>query len=418
MPALVRYIGRLSESVTLIECILFIYFIAGNTARLLGRHEMAWRLLSQVHRSTRRRCLKEAIEPFVMATLPLQWSRPSFFGPVEKGLEKLIGTRLMVLKEPRGKNEPGILNVMFSDTITILPKTFDLARLLADFRLVLEPSWSGYCASSILQYSKYDVPVYVLAPEEDDYRFLKSISTNLFPIQLGNCDWVNPEVAQPFLHSEKRYDIVMNSNWASWKRHHVLFRALAKMSTPYRVALIGVPWENRTRGDILGLARDFGVDSQIDIFESISYSRVMEVTSCSKVSILLSLKEGSNRAIAESMFCNVPVIVLSEHVGGILKSVNRQTGRIVPERQFPECLADMINNYDKFDPREWAIDNISCFKSTQILNNFLKANETEIGAEWTVDIVTHANSPESKYVPEEISQNFAKWNRALTKYFA
>jgi len=114
----------------------------------------------------------------------------------------------------------------------------------------------------------------------------------------------------------------------------------------------------------------------------------------------------------------VPVIVLSEHVGGILKSVNRQTGRIVPERQFPECLADMINNYDKFDPREWAIDNISCFKSTQILNNFLKANETEIGAEWTVDIVTHANSPESKYVPEEISQNFAKWNRALTKYFA
>jgi len=51
----------------------------------------------------------------------------------------------------------------------------------------------------------------------------------------------------------------------------------------------------------------------------------MDITCRATVSILPSLKEGSNRAMAESMFWNVPVVVLTNHVGGITKNIVPET---------------------------------------------------------------------------------------------
>ena len=215
-------------------------------------------------------------------------------------IARFFGNRLLVLKVPTSQ-EKGVLFVMFSETIQQLPACMNMPALLKDYTLVFEPSWSGYCFWGLLQYNQFREDIFVLAAEDDDFRFLRSLKSNLIPVKLGPCDWVDPNVAVPYLHNSKMFDIVMNSNWAAWKRHYVLFKMLANAGRRFSVVLIGLKWGGRTKEDIVDLAKAYSIHDQITLMDQIPYDQVMRVTCQSKVSVLLSLKEGSNRAIAESM---------------------------------------------------------------------------------------------------------------------
>jgi hypothetical protein len=143
----------------------------------------------------------------------------------------------------------------------------------------------------------------------------------------------------------------------------------------------------------------------------------MEITCQSRISILLSLKEGSNRAITESMFCNVPVIILDEHVGGIRKNIVPQTGEIAPQKELHRVINSMLDNLTQYSPRHWALNNISCFESTKKLNSFIKEHMLKDNYYWSHDIVVHSNSPESKYVDKDNYEKFRSAHKALTAYF-
>src|SRR5690606_17483308 len=155
----------------------------------------------------------------------------------------------------------------FNSTIRDFPIFVDMKKFLADYYLVLEPSWTGFVDEDILQYTAYDEPIWVLSAYGDDYRFLEKLSMNLVPVPLGPCDWVDPKISEQFLGSAKEFDIVFNSNWAPWKRHHILFSHISKLGSHIKVALIGVEWEGRSKKDILELAKHFGVLNKITAFE-------------------------------------------------------------------------------------------------------------------------------------------------------
>jgi glycosyltransferase involved in cell wall biosynthesis len=236
----------------------------------------------------------------------------------------------------------------------------------------------------------------------------------LIPVELGPCDWVDPTVAEPYLANPKEFDIVMNSNWGAWKRHHVLFRMLRHAKRRYKVLLIGVKWSGKFKADIERLAAFYGVTEQLTILENIPYQKVMDLTCRSKVSILLSLKEGSNRAIAESIFCNLPVIVLSNHVGGIHKTITAETGLLSDEKDLESSIEQLMNAH--LNPREWGLKNNSCIKSTERLNEVLRDRALQHGLPWTQDIAVRSNSPESKYLSSDDAQRLAPWNEGLNNY--
>src|SRR5205807_5120972 len=101
--------------------------------------------------------------------------------------------------------------------------------------------------------------IFVLAAQKDDYAFLQRLNSNLVPVDLGPCDWVDPDVAEPFIDNSKEFDIVMNSHWGSSKRHYVLFRMMQRAKRRYKVVLIGGGWQGRGPADILDLAKHYGV---------------------------------------------------------------------------------------------------------------------------------------------------------------
>lgn len=403
------------ENFYLIHFSLCAAFLIGSVARFLNRPETTFKFYSQVHRTSRISALTKLVEPFLIDHIEVCW-KPRV-APAPEVIEESLGSRICIFKEA-SENEKGVIIVKFSELFKLMASTFDFVKLLKDYTLVIEPSWSGYCDPDILFYSQFKENIFVLSAQADDYAFLSRLNSNLVPVNLGPCDWVDPSISEPFLSQDKTYDIVMNANWGAWKRHHVLFRAIKKMNRPdLRIALIGGSWKTRSKTEILSLANLYGLNNEISIFEHIPYENVMEITAKSKVSILLSLKEGSNRAIAESIFCNTPVIILEEHIGGITKNVVSETGIITPEKHLPEALAELLENYKSLQPRQWALENISCFISSNKLNQKIKQHQLSSGQAWHNDLAIRANCPELTYVNSADDIKLRDSSKQLVKYF-
>ncbi len=404
---------RTLENALVVHSGLALLMAWGFFLALLGRRDGAIMALSQVHRTTRIPWFRRLVEPYILANRDATYREIRLLTKPE--LSPFFGKRLMVLKAPLPGGEKGVLFVMVNDTVRLLHTGMNLPKLLNDYTLVFEPSWSSYCHPDLLEYTRWSEEIFVLAAEENDFAFLGRLGANLVPVSLGPCDWVDPRTAEPYLDNPKEYDIVMNSNWGPWKRHYVLFDMLRKSHKHYKVALIGSPWFSASTGnDIERLVNYYGVASQVAIFDSIPYKQVMDITCRSRVSVLLSLKEGSNRAIAESIFCNVPVLVLSNHMGGIRKNVVPETGLLADEASLESAIAKLEESGIR--PREWGLEHVSCFKSTANLNSVLQEHALRQGRPWTEDIAVRSNSPESSYAYSEDKARLSSWNEELKDY--
>jgi glycosyltransferase involved in cell wall biosynthesis len=384
----------------------------GALCATIGLRRRAVSLLSQVHRTARVPLVRRMVEPYVFANRDVAY-RAERVGQ-NQDVSRHFGKRISVLKEPGTDGERGVLFVMFSEMLSLVFATIDVRRLAKDFTIVAEPSWSGYCDEVFLRFTQLEEDVFVLAAQQDDYDFLQRLHSNLIPVDLGPCDWVDPRVAEPYVNNRKEFDIVMNSHWGSWKRHHVLFRMLRQAKRRYRVLLIGSSWTGTSVAEVLALADHFKVREQLTIVEDIPYEKVMDLTCRARVSVLLSLKEGSNRAIAESIFCNVPVIVLANHVGGIIKNVRPETGLLVKEEKLEGAIEELLDR--DLRPREWGTENVSFLRSTEKLNAILRSHSLQRGRPWTRDIVARSNSPESTYAMPSDAKRLAPWNEGLSSY--
>lgn len=386
---------------------------AGLSAAQFGLSRLAGEIGARGQRSCPFSELRNRFGVLAVPSLPAQLARyrrrkPEYVAHVED--------RLTVLKPYINQQEPGVVHVKFSETISELPRRIDIDALTPYYRLVLEPSWTGLCDPGILQYLHTARTNIILAPDPTDYALIEMLAGKLVPIGLGPCDWVDPRIAEPHLGAKKEFDIVMNSNWSTWKRHGLLFNTLRSLPASTRIALIGGAVDGTNVDRIIRLARYFGVAKQVTIFERISHKDVMRVVCAARCSVLLSLKEGANRSLAESMFCDVPVLLLNEHVGGIRKNVVPETGVLVPERQLASGLMRLIEAAPNMNPRAWALENIACSASSACLNDALKAVAANESETWSEDIVVRANSPEATYYSTDVRQRLAPSNELLKEF--
>ena len=337
---------------------------------------------------------------------------------------RCLRVRSLVLKPPIGsssdvvKKEKGVLLV--KGEIEPLICLCTVGRLLQNYWLVLEPGSAGYALANILYFTAFpDFPVVVMAPAVEDRIFLRDLNRNLVPTSIGASDWVNPEVFRPLPDTPKIYDAVMVSYWGRVKRHHVLFKALRKLrDESYKVALVGIPWDEGTLSQVENLANWYGVRHQITFFEKLRPEEVNMVLNQSKVNLLLSLKEGANKTLFEGMFAGVPAILLENNIGVNKEHiVEGRTGRLVKERELPEALLWFREHYREFSPREWAMHNISPPVTAAKLNDLLQKLAHQRGEPWTRDIVAKTNCPEPMYYPDaSVAEGFPTIDDILQQY--
>ena len=66
--------------------------------------------------------------------------------------------------------------------------------------------------------------------------------------------------------------------------------------------------------------------------------------------------------------------------------VNPQTGRFASQRNLPEQLLWMISNSGSFSPRDWVLQNMSCHKANQILEEAIKRVGATAGEKWSIGL--------------------------------
>ncbi|HKQ51353.1 MAG TPA: glycosyltransferase [Pyrinomonadaceae bacterium] len=319
---------------------------------------------------------------------------------------------LIVLKPYDAETgERGVLMVMYSEGIGALAAVYDLAALASRYTLVLETSGWGYQDVRFFLYLGSDLDVLVQSPRREDFDFVRRLDTNLVPVRVGSGEWVDPSIFQPrAAGKEPEFDLVMVASWDPLKRHELLFRALAELKRErgrgLRFALIGyaMGWP---RVRIEELLRRYGLESDCTIFEKIPHAEVARVVADSKVSLLLSRQEGSNRSVYESMFCATPVIIYRHHRGINLEHVNARTGLPADDDELAGAIASVVDDPARFDPRGWALEHIGYENATKIINEALSEQAARRGLPWTRDIVAKKNAPNLRYSEPGLYKRFA-----------
>lgn len=305
---------------------------------------------------------------------------------------------LMVLKPCVGPNEKGILFIQYDEGVKRFAALFDIVRLARDYRFVIEPSTCGYQNPMFFLCFGLPTEVVLESQYEKDFRYIGGIGLNFLPIRLGAGDWADPDKFTDSVHDEKEYDLVMIANWLKWKRHELLFSAIARIKEDIRrVAVIGYPIDGRTVEDVRQECRRHGVEDLVEFHNRIPHGEVSAIIRKSKVGILLSREEGANRGIYECFFSGVPVILTDTNRGVNRDHLNEQTGRLAADHELPEVIRAMVHSYSRYRTRDWAVNHTGYLNSTRKLNDFFREIALAAGEEWTRDIFAKHNSPHARY---------------------
>ena len=163
-------------------------------------------------------------------------------------------------------------------------------------------------------------------------------------------------------------------------------------------------------------ARQYGLERDCAIFEDIPHAEVARIVADSKVSLLLSHREGANRAIYESMFCGTPIIVYRHQCGVNLDHVNAATGLLADEHGLCGAIKHVIDKPNDFDPRGWALENAGYANATRKINDALRKMTLARGLEWTENIAAKKSAPNLRYAEAGLYKQFESEYERLRAY--
>lgn len=330
------------------------------------------------------------------------------------------GNLVILKKYNEATGERGVLMLMYSEAVLAMAAIYDLSALASKYMFVLEPSSWGYQDVRFLFYLGSDLDVLIQSPRRADFEFLQSLKTNLVPVAVGAGEWVDPAVFQPREQGkEATYDVVMVSAWDPLKRHEVFFKVAAERKErgegPLRFALIGynMGW---TREPVERLLRHYGLENDCDMYEMIPHAEVARIVADSRMSLLLSRREGANRGIYESMFCDTPIIVYRNQCGVNLDHVNSSTGLLADDHELGSAIDHVLNHAGEFEPRSWALANAGYNNATESINSQLRLMSDRRGLPWTTNIVAKKSAPELRYAKPGDYKLFTDEYRRLERY--
>jgi hypothetical protein len=108
--------------------------------------------------------------------------------------------------------------------------------------------------------------------------------------------------------------------------------------------------------------------------------------------------------VPESLFADTPTGLLRNAYNGSRSFINEHTGRFLDENDLPRQLTEFLAQADSYRPRQWAEANISCFRSSEKLNDILRRDALAEGREWTRDLFALCWQPDARLVrPEDWS---------------
>jgi glycosyltransferase involved in cell wall biosynthesis len=337
-----------------------------------------------------RRWLKRELAPFVAGNATgacreerVEWDR--YFRDFDIGQKAL--TTSLLLKEPGPGGEKGVLYSSFEYNWMRLVVHYDARRFFDQYYLVGASSWSPMDYASLANLAGLSPdPVFIGVSNVTDVADCQVMAPAIQALPLMACDWINPAYYTPRARSEREIDILMVANWMPFKRHWLLFEALKDMRRDLRVVLIGRNGPGRTEKELRAEARAHGARQDIEYLTDVGIEEVTAHQCNARVAVLLSQREGSCVSTTECFFAGTPVAMMRDAHVGSKAYINERTGILMARRGLARTLSRFLEESDRFTPRAWAEERITCFDSSRRLNQILRAHARRSGQPWTRDI--------------------------------
>lgn len=293
-----------------------------------------------------------------------------------------------VLKRYMSQAEKGVLLVSFENQLDSILNAGLLAAIQARYHIVFIPSWTGLYSPALFKLASLsdNEPVFVLPVHAQERVQVKRLGNQFIPMPFNAASWVN----QDFFEDEgveRDIDCLMVANFASFKRHWLLFKALKGLPKSVSAVCVGVPLGSRNAESIRQEAIDYGVSDRVYIVENPSQEDLRLYFQRAKVFCAMSYREGSFIAVAEALMSGTPVVMFNNAHIGTKSLITPEVGALVCS--VPELKAKIIEfiNFEDHDSvRRIGRESISAQANSHKLNHMLSRWSHENGLQWTEDI--------------------------------
>lgn len=314
-----------------------------------------------------------------------------------KGLDSAPVTRTAMMKAPGSGGERGVLYSLFEyNWARIAAGTGDLRALLAVYDVIWVASWSptDYLPlARILADSDPATLIYVQASNMAEIPLLEAFHPRIRVVPFLPCEAIDPRAFAPLSRDKRDIDLLVISNWAPFKRHFELFRALQSLPPELRIVCVGQPETGHTREEIRNLAASYRVPQAIEFHESIPAAEVRALQVRSRAAAIFSRREGHCMSAVEALFADASLGLMDGgHVGPVVY-INEQTGVALRPGFVGADLMRLIADSERRSPREWALANLGADRAAEKLNAWLGARAGERDLPWTTDAVRISWSP-------------------------
>lgn len=318
----------------------------------------------------------------------------------QRSIDDPCARRSIVLKAPGPNGEKGVISLYAeADLFRVMYHVRDLSWLNKYYDLIVATSWSPLNYAAVgLALTRWEGNLYIQISNFQEIEKAKRFHPRIVTLPTLACDWLDPHAYNPRPNESRSIDILMVANWAAFKRHWVFFEALADVPASTRVTMIGQPEGKSTLATVKAQAKLFGVRQDITFFDCLSIEEVQEKQCDSRISLILSCREGSCVAVVESMFAGAPVGLLQGAVIGSSAYINDQTGVLFSPGRLGPQLRSFLERYQDFRPREWAMANVPCTSSSRKLDKVLQEHAARSGLPWTRDLAVQTWKPVPTYL--------------------
>jgi hypothetical protein len=151
------------------------------------------------------------------------------------------------------------------------------------------------------------------------------------------------------------------------------------------------------------------VQDRFELHTRLSDAAIAEGLCRSRVSLIFSGQEGSCIAVAESLFADTPVGLFEDARIGSKAFINANTGRLLTRNRMAYQVQDFIETSSAYQPRPWALANISCHHSYAVLNRCLREEARRRRQPWTRDLLPFYQNALPRYLSAEDERAMAPW---------
>jgi len=221
------------------------------------------------------------------------------------------------------------------------------------------------CASSTIIYNSIDVPalrvpghvsrhfdlVLTGAQWQSDDVLTRHPGMPAAILPIGP-DFASPQTFFPIAHAEKRYDVVYVAAAQGYKRHDILFDALARAPRSLRALCVMGYGEDGDR--LRDEARHRGLDIDFIGPPGVPHHEVNRLINQARVGVVCGQDDGAPAILTEYMLAGLPVVANANLRCGV-QYIRPDTGIAVPPERFEAGIMEALARKD-FTPREVVLD--------------------------------------------------------------